>query len=482
MPSERIPRCLANEPLISDLSTSPKKIGWFVIDAVTAWIKTRETKTFWRALPALLAIGTLGLSLLEGRFQPVSETARKYRGAAARAVEGGDYSAAHLYYQKLFRLGEDTANTRLSAAAAAHHLGKSAERDALLTRLTGDDSGYAPAHVWIAKSMMDGAIAAGADDDETGRQVREHLERALELDEQHAEAHLLLGQISLARHLHAKTVFHLERVVDSHPQAALHLAKAFRQLQKEDQALPMAERAERHFRLEVQRESPGSVQQWVARENLGDALVFLTRYEEALEWLLPEESEGSAANQKQKSSAKNRELIAEAYVGWSDTFRPDGLDPIVTRMNLKLLNEALAYSPADSRVVERLGRMAGYFQDEEALLAVETAEGLLNEGSYPHLVRWIVGASALRVGNLEGARPHLEIAYQLDPRCAGLLGRLAVQTAYSIHEPQAPEKTESPPTALLLIDEAISLAPEDGLLQSLRRTILDELDLTQPVE
>ena len=173
---------------------------------------------------------------------------------------------------------------------------------------------------------------------------------------------------------------------------------------------------------------------------------------------------------------RNRQLISNFNLAWSDSFHQDGLDREITAKNLSLLNQALKHSPADPKLVERLGKMAGFFGAEEELLSVEATEKLLNEGTFPVLVRLIFGASALRVGNAGGARPHLDYAIKADSRCAILLGRLALQVASSNGNESGTQGERSRRIPLLLINEAVALQPRDSALEDLRGEILEKLN------
>jgi hypothetical protein len=66
----------------------------------------------------------------------------------------------------------------------------------------------------------------------------------------------------------------LERVVDLHPQVALSLAIAYRNLEQEEEALAMAKRAEKYFRIQYEREGPSNPElSREAAEKLAEALI-----------------------------------------------------------------------------------------------------------------------------------------------------------------------------------------------------------------
>ncbi|OAI49370.1 hypothetical protein AYO44_06465 [Planctomycetaceae bacterium SCGC AG-212-F19] len=431
-------------------------VGCFILIAVDWW-HDRQARYFIEGLPAgllaamLLAVGILLRVDING--QPIAS----YRQQASQALQAGDFSTAHVAFQRLTRMEPDSAEFRFGLAVASEALGELERAAALIEKLAPlDRQGYSPAHLYQARRWLRGTVPAPV----RTHFAEIHLYRAVQAQPDNLEAHALLGQLLFDKGLLHAAEGHLTRAAGQKPELGLALARVYAARGAGEAAVLEANRAEAFFR----QQAAARLDNHPARLLQAETLVFLGRHAAAV-GVLKEGLRHSGLTVYQSA------LVA-VYIAWSDALDREGT--VSVGMRLALLQEGLQHDLGNPALLMRLlplirlsssggeeggpqataaraslgcaaelfsgapeaaaacqavlhtGRAARHI---EAAALQAALRALLARGSSPALIHLLLGTDAWARGKPDEARVHLEQAYQLDPQTALVVNNLAALLA-----------------------------------------------------
>jgi predicted Zn-dependent protease len=320
-------------------------------------------------------------------------------------------------------------------------------RAALLVRslASGDQRGYGPAHFVVAQQYL--ANPNMSEDDLV--LAERHLRLALQGELEDADlAHALLGQVCLTRVHLDDAELHLSRAAKSRPQMRLWLARVYAARKDGDRARREAEAVVRIFRTRAQ--SDASDHQ--ARLIWADALAFLEDFPGAVTVL----EEGAAA-----SKDIYPPVLARVYLAWYDAkARVPGRKPAE---NVALLEKGLRYDPVNKDLLNRLLdllRQDGGSADETRQLLKKLAA----TGKGSAALHFVLGSDAWHRHQLDEARLHLDLAYQLEPG----LGVVGNNLAWLMLQEPNPDL----PRALEIINHVLKRYPDEANFRDTRGQIL----------
>ena len=262
------------------LSRLPLYVLWMAADALTDWSRSRRPEQLWWGLPAGFAsLALLGVLVVAG-MQRKDELLLAYKMHAARAMAAGELETAGIYYRKQLQLGIDDPRSLFEAAHVAGKIGRHAERQGLLSRLTDESFDFVPAHVLRAQELL----AASPPQPANQQLAKNHLDKALTLDPLNPDANTVFGDLALQQGRIDQAIRHLELAANSLPSANYSLALAYRRQGEESAAISAAEKSLRFFAEQWGRQpKPAANLFWLKR--MIQAQVFLGRFEDAIKSL-----------------------------------------------------------------------------------------------------------------------------------------------------------------------------------------------------
>jgi thioredoxin-like negative regulator of GroEL len=268
---------------------------------VRHWLETRNHWRLLAAPPFLAALIVAATCLIVVAGWRPALAAAKMRDAAAAAYQAGDYRTAAVGYRSLLVLqdaGDQEYRLRLARCQLA--LGGWEEGRALLHRLAPlTQPGYGPAHFQLAMALLSGTNTSP----QALATAERHLTYVLKLDPSNAEAHEMLGRVSFTLGHLEQSKKHLLEAAQSRNSALMPLARTLRALGEETAARQYADRAQRHFRSELDRPKPGSLE---LRLQLADSLCFLGEFNAAFNLLETSPRFGPPASKRKNHCLRAR--------------------------------------------------------------------------------------------------------------------------------------------------------------------------------
>jgi hypothetical protein len=422
------------------------------------WWRGRDWRLFLLGLPALSCGAGVALMAVACLNTPARETEARYLTEGKSAFQAKDYPRALTCFERLAPGADDRPEVFYRLALTAEALGDSRRAVSLMRRLAPDPRcstaedrrGYAPAHFWWARQLLNAAAATPRATDATD-EAEVHLVQALDGElEDRERAHGLLGDLYLRRGLKggrlADAELHLGKAVTTRPIFRLSLARLYALRQDLPRARHEAEQAARFFRDRAQSDL-GNLQ---ARLAWVDALTFLEDFPTAVAALL----EGGAATQ----APVYRLALGRVYAAWFDARkRQPGAS---AGELLDLLDKGLTQDPASQDLLNRLLgqiRVAG----PEADQARAVLRGLLAKGGTALApIHFALAVDARTRGDAEAERLHLELAFRLDPKT----GLIANNLAWVVSQAPHPDL----PRALDLVNPAVEWEPDNPTYRDTR--------------
>jgi tetratricopeptide (TPR) repeat protein len=426
--------------------------GRFLAGAVRKlhlWLQTRSWRLLVPGLPAIMVGAGIVAAFLGGLWRQTPEQLRsRYLQRGQTYLAEGSFAKALVCYERLIRLAPEQEEVVYGLALAAEGVGQAERAVHLMSQLAPQDqAGYAPAHLWFAKRLLQ----APQPTDRILDAAEKHLLHALdgELDKR-AEAEGILGELYLIRRRLDLAETYLSRAVKADPRLHLRLAQVFALKGHRDQARWAGEQALSFYRAWTRSEPTSSL----ARLGWAEALLFLESYEQAVQVL----EEGLRLGEE----GIYRPALVRAYLVWSEAATRSTSGGGLSRQ-LSLLEKALEVDPHHPDLIMQLWALTRT-QGPAADKAREALRQRLVSGQANGLVHLALGMDAWERGRPQEALVHLEQAYQLAPH----LGLVANNLAWVLASMEPPDLDR----ALQLVDTVLARWPDDPLCRDTRGFIL----------
>jgi tetratricopeptide (TPR) repeat protein len=418
------------------------------------WWRGRNWRLLLGGLPALLlGGGALVLAALASLSSREELTAR-YLDRAQSAFKARDYAAALTCYERLAPLGKERPEILFGLARASLAQGQFGRADVILQSLAPPKrTGYPPAHLWLARRLLQSAPA----DKGVRQAAKEHLRSALDgdLDERDA-AYGLLGQLYLEEKDYVQAEAYLAKAVKTHPQLRLKRARMHQEQGNLHEARNEALSAVEYFQARAQADRTDHQ----ARLTWADGLTFLGQFEDATAVL----KEGLVSTTEAAPRNAYRGALGRVFAAWLDSLDRGGRASAGEK--LKLLDQGLGYDPSNAALLSRLVEAAS-LQGPGADEARDALRGLLVQGQGSATIHFALGVDAWRHGDRKGATLHLDEAYRLAPQTPLIANNLA----WVLSQGPKPDL----PRALELSDLALQRSPREPAFHDTHGEILVRL-------
>ena len=373
------------------------------------WMETRSYRVLWRSLPALLVGVAWVLFGLTWRNWSAAGMDSRYSTTAVRALAAKDFPTARVACLRLLSAGNTSREEHIFLLAlATQGLGRTQEATKLLQLAAPlAKPGYAPAHLHVARLLLNGTNATP----HTVRAGEIHLKHVLTLEPTSAEANEILGLLYYKRGDWDLAKKHLATAASTKPNFALLLAGIAKDEGDKDLARAWAERAVRPFRDRVK---DAKVDRLEDRMVWVQGLVLLEQYAEAMRVL--------EAGRKQSDNPAYGPALGSVCAAWAKTLAKDQPEDLTNRIALIQRGlEAAPRNPNLLRLLLDLTRLKG----AEADAARETMSKKLSEGSTSAILHFMLGSDAWQRGEAEAARQHLRLAFDTAPNMPIIANNMA---------------------------------------------------------
>ena len=412
------------------------------------WWESRNHLRLLAAPPLLAAVAALlGYAIFLAGWQPAHAVA-KIRSQVGAAYQAGDYALAAVGYRALLQLqGEGEPEYRFRLALSQLALGRREEGLALMQRLApGAKPGYAPAHLHVARWLLSGTNSAPWN----LPLAEQQLKHVVALDPTHAQAHELLGKINLQLGHYGEAKKHLLEAVQTRNEALLPLARALQALGETTGMRQWADRAQRYYSGELEKQSANDVELRLA---LVETLLLLRDPAGALVVL-----DGAWKLKPDPAYAAATGDVAAQWAAMLAEQKPNQL-----AQRLSVVQRGLERAPDNLKLIEQLAALSAG-TGPEAATARTALDPILRDGGRAPWVHFFLGLQARQRGDNDLARKHYELAYELDPHLAYLANNLAVVLTS--------DKNPDLPRALSLIDDLVARFPDNLHTRETRGQVL----------
>ena len=428
-----------------------RTVGEWLIE----WLETRNYLRLLAALPALLAIVSLGaFAVSHFGWRPARAIANTVE-AGQNAYAAGDYSRARLAYLGLIGLsGRREPEYTYRIALSLAYTGHKEEAATVLSSLAPlDRLGYAPAHLFLARTMLE--IARG--NPQVVRAAETHLLHVLRAEPQNDEVRYLLGKISADLGQWGEARKYLSDAVSAHPEAALLLATAQQRTGDNAAARAWAERAAKFFSTRV---AAAVGDDPLSRASWAQALVMLKDYPTAFAIL--------EAGYTKASDPGYKPGLAQLCAEWVGSLDKDNSRDLGER--LRVIQLGLQYAPQNPALLRALAAMSG-LEGTAAEAAQQSVNRMLAAGQNTALLHFCLGGLAWQRGDLDKARYHYLAAYASNPTVPEVANNLAA----ALMTGDKPEY----PRALAIIQPLVEKYPQNPSYRDTRGQILVALGREQ---
>lgn len=411
------------------------------------WLSARS----WLDIPAVLGLFALLACGITLKFWNRTTVLPDYAKIARRALAMKDYQTARVACRRLLVGGDERrAQNLFEMAVALGNLGRGKEANAYLRMAAPTDKpGYPQAHLFTAASLLSGTAATAA----TAKLAEVHLGHVLTIEPDNDVAHELLGRIEFQRGNWAAAKKQFAAAAGKRPAVMFALAAAAERSGDSAEAREWATRAEKYFSDQV------AAQKWDDSNYRLDwvrALVLQKRFAEAAATI-----EGGL---KKAASKQYRDALADLYAVWARQVAADTPGDVARR--IELITKGLSYGPAHAELLELMLALS-HGDGPEAATAREAVTKILADGGNSANLHFIAGNDAWTQGDVEGARTHWALAYELAPETPLIANNMAMVLTFGKHP--------DPERALDIIDSAVAKLPEEPNLRDTRGQILIKL-------
>jgi len=406
------------------------------------WWFSRSFLGLLRGLPAVLVVLVLVGFLLTAGATTRQELARHYEDAARDALDEDDDDAAKVLYDKLVRLDSTEPKYRFALALLAARQDDVERARRLMAQLAPlDETGYGPAHFWLANDRLKEKEKTSDD----LRFTQTHLLRAVDAEPNNIRAHALLSQMYAGKNDPQRAADHLEQVVDRQPMTRMGLALLYAQLGRSEEATEQARHYADYCTHQLEND-PGNDN---LRLNLARAEALLGNYKLSAEMLRKAMAESN--------DARYRHMLASVLASWSDRLPSKQFSK-----KLELIQQAVTLAPDNPAVLQRLARFV-LRESAEAEQVRKQLHEILASGKAQSTIHMILGTLATQEDDLDTAVLHLEQAYRQNPGMPSVANNLAWALAH--RDPPQLDR------ALKLADAAVQLAPRNAQIRETRGAI-----------
>jgi tetratricopeptide (TPR) repeat protein len=377
---------------------------------IKRWWQSRDFGKLLLALPALIACLTWGAyaALVVRRHRVDTES--DYRDMASAAMSARDFETARLAFDRLSRISQEKRGEYLfNMALCIGNLGREEEATALLSYLAPQDrAGYAPAHLFLAKSLLRETNATPA----TVRTVELHLRHIIESGADPVEPQFLLGQIYMRQGRLDEARKLLLDVVATRNEAALPLAVVLRAQGDLLGASKWAGLAAAYF---ADRVGDAKADDQSLRLQWADALILIQNYEKAFSVL--------ETGWKQFGNPAYPPAIGNVCANWVRATASQAPDDLARR--IKLIQQGLQYAPQNEGLLQEMIALTR-LQGPAADTARDTMNKLLAQGNSSAFIHFCLGADAWQHHEEDKARQHFTIAFEQAPHLPYIANNMAV--------------------------------------------------------
>jgi tetratricopeptide (TPR) repeat protein len=414
-------------------------------------LRTPGFLVFLFCLPSLLGIiVSVGTAVWISRLS-LGDVESEYARAARDALAANKIDLACWCNRKLLFIQPNDAEPRLVLAQMAEKSGDLARTERLMRQVAPlAETGYAPAHLWMARKLMSEAPAKGQQ--QQVRQITEiqqHLRHAIEVEPRNMEARELLGNICARTGQVSEAIANLTVAAEVHPSVHLTLAQLFAVRGDRSLAEMHGRTVQDHFQKKLAA-NPDDID---AELGLAASDLFLGDSQKAIDVL---------TRGFERTHDKRFDLaLTGAYV-----LAFDQTDPSNVTRRLDLIQKAWDHGSDSVAVLARLdGLTSG--TGSEAQRARETLEKSIEQDKSSGLAHYALAGVAVRDGDLKKALVHAEAAYAAIPGVPEMGNNLA----FLLMSNDPPDLDR----AIKLADAAVNAAPDNPNFRETRGQILVKL-------
>jgi len=422
-----------------------------VTRSIKAWLKTREPRRLWWAIPVFLATGAwVGFAFCMMNWRP-EEVAHRYANLADRALVKKDFETARIASQRLLGLGAEPRDKWLFGLALAKAgVGRDKEASEIFGMIAPlDRAGYLPAHLFVAQALLLRTNLSPQDI----KTAEQHLVHAISLNPRFLGANELLAQVYIRDGRWELACERLLEVVAAQPEATLLLAAVFKAKGDNATARSWAERAARFHREKVE---ASTLDQPKHRLAWAEALAMLEDYPTACDVL--------EKGWEQSADKSYVRPLGEVCAAWVQSVAKNKPADLETR--IKLIQRGLQYAPQNETLLRQLVEL-GHLEGPQAQTARNTLAGKLAEGKHAAIIHFALGLDAWQRGDPELAHKHFSLSFEAAPHMPDVANNMALILALG----QQPDL----PRAFAIIQSVLEKAPNEANFRETRGQILVKL-------
>ncbi len=413
------------------------------------WLRA-NTGRIALSIPALvlfLGIGGVALAISTNHDTQLREF---YSSQATEHLESEDSDRARFCMERMLWLNSTDDATRFKLAQAYITLGQRDRAQGLIVQLApANETGYAPAHLAVAKSLLSGP-------DLTPQKVsaaEAQLKHTLNSEPNSLEAQVLLGNIYAQTGRLAEARTQLSMAVNERPDLLLQLAAIERRLGNEAQARASADKGLKIFEARYE-EDPGDLDALLTVASLSAFEKNFTRAESLL----------NTAIETQDTKPLHKGM-ATLYLAWAEDLLKDPKNPPETW--LQVLEKAVQQDPENTSLIDRFQmQMVKSGRNDDATFAA--LRDMLSKGQAQVSSLFLLGLDAWQHQRLEEAQNYWEEAHKLAPEHGGISNNLAWALATN------PKRDL--PRALEMINHALEQTPRAPDLLATRGRVLVRME------
>ena len=437
------------KPTAQRLMTFPQRLAKRIVSFLSDWLKTRHWVGFAAGLPAITVAIVLVITLFRNQSVDAETTAKSYVLASQAAIDAEEYAQAELLLRKLLVLQPNEESHKYHMAICWENLNNRSRARSIMSRIAPDDeTGYAPAHFWMAKYL---SKVRTANDSSQTKLLEHHLKSASSDKRFQASINRQLAMLYTRQGRFDLAVKSFQSIKIRGPQYWMTLAK----LHASNGSFAKARQAANNAYNDLDRRlSEDSTQKQLWSPYLEIALR-LEKFDEAIEKL-------EAAKEKAKTRTEKMTFdhgISLAYCG-----KFDATPNSQPKQRLELIDQAMSYSPNSSHVLTRLSQIVA--ASGESAEKFQSLNNALVEGRAPVAVHFILGTAALQKEEFQKAQTHFEIVLRNKPRHVASLNNMAWSLAHN----SKPDLNQ----ALEYANKTLKLAPNDVRFLDTRARILEK--------